>query len=112
MAHILEVAYGGWIRSSLEAPFFEALMKYIGPKIILKLQEKGKGFLKEAQGKSTQPVAPDLSLIGKDGDFRFIERKMPWDTIRPSQVAGLKLIKKYLRVDFPVRVSIIYLHPE
>jgi hypothetical protein len=52
------------------------------------------------------------ALIGKDREIRFIESKMPWDSIRPNQVAGLKLIKKYVTVNVPVRVSIINLHPE
>jgi len=94
------------------APFFEALMEYLGPKIILRLQEKTKVYWKGTEGDSTKPVAPDLLLIGKDGEIRFIESKMPWDTIRPNQVAGLKLIKKYVTVNVPVRVSIINLHPE
>lgn len=103
---------GDGLGSSQEASFFEALMEYIGPEMILKLQEKAKVYGKGTEGGSTKPAAPDLWLIGKDGDFRFIESKMPWDTIRPSQVAGLKLIKKYLRANAPVRVSIINLHPE
>jgi hypothetical protein len=94
----------------LEAPFFEALMKYLGPKMIFKLQEKARTGRGGREG--SKPVAPDLWIVGKDGGLRFIESKMPGDRIRPSQVAGLKLIKKYLRMNIPVRVSIIMLRPE
>ena len=80
--------------------------------MILRLQEKAKVYWKGTGEENTKPAAPDLLLIGKDGDIRFIESKMPWDTIRPNQVAGLKLIKKYLMVNVPVRVSIINLHRE
>lgn len=103
---------GDSLDSSLEAPFFEALMEYIGPKMILGLQEKARVYWKGTEGVSAKPVAPDFLLIEKSGEIRFIESKMPWDTVRPRQVAGLKLIKKVLRVVVPVRVSIINLHPE
>jgi hypothetical protein len=58
--------------------------------------------------KHRKPVAPDLWLIGKDGKFRFIESKLPGDTISFSEIAGLALIKKYVGGE----VSIINLHPE
>jgi len=103
---------GDGLDSSQEAPFFKALMEYIGPKMILKLQEKAKGYWKCPEGKRANPVAPDLLLIGKNGKIRFIESKMPWDTIRPNQAAGLKLINKYVTVNIPGRVSIINLQPE
>jgi hypothetical protein len=100
---------GDGLNSPEEASFFKALMKYLGPKMVQRLQQKAKAYLKETEGGITKPVAPDLWLIGKDGDFRFIESKMPWDSLRPNQVAGLTLIKKFLKVKVPVRVSIINL---
>ncbi len=103
---------GDGLDAALERPFSQGLMKYLGPKMVLRLQEKAKVYWKGSGGEVARPVAPDLLLIGKDGEIRFIESKMPWDTIRPSQIAGLKLIKGYLKVNVPVRVSIINLQPE
>ncbi len=64
------------------------------------------------EGKYKKPVAPDLWLIDKDGCFRFIESKLPGDTIAAHQIAGLALIGKYLGDAFPVSISIIHLYPE
>jgi hypothetical protein len=103
---------GHGLNSLREKQFFEALMKHIGSKRLLNLQQKAKRSWKETKGNIAKPVAPDLWLIGKGGEFSFIESKMPWDSIRPEQIAGLKLIKKYLKVDVPVKVSIVNLQPK
>ena len=103
---------GDGLISRRERLFFEALMKHIGPKMLLTLQQKARLSWKETKGNIAKPVAPDLWLIGKSGEFIFIESKMPWDSIRPGQIAGLKLIKKYLKVNATVKVSIVNLQPE
>jgi hypothetical protein len=103
---------GDCLDSVREGSFHQGLMKYLGPETVLNLQKKAMTYSKGTGRESTKPVEPDLLLIAKNGEIRFIESKMPWDTIRPSQLAGLKLIKKYLTVDVPVRTSIINLHAE
>jgi hypothetical protein len=103
---------GDGLNSRRERLFFEALMKHIGPKMLLRLQKEAKISWKETNGNIVKPVAPDLWIIAQTGEFRFIESKMPWDTLRPGQIAGLKLIKKYLRVNAPVRVFIVNLQPK
>ena len=109
---------GESLESEFEKPFHEALMKHIGANVLSKLQAKANEFFnnhKEKfmhEGKYKKPVAPDLWLIDKDGSFRFIESKLPGDTIAAHQIAGLALIGKYLGDAFPVSISIIHLYPE
>jgi len=62
--------------------------------------------------KYKKPVAPDLWLIDKQGNFKFIESKLPGDTIGLHQIAGLALIRKYLEASVPISVSIMNLYPD
>jgi len=81
-----------------EAPFYGALMKKIGATRISYLQKKTNTYFEthESELDYKKPVAPDLWFINKSGGFVFIESKMDRDWIRPHQLAGLALIKKYL----------------
>jgi hypothetical protein len=109
---------GHRLEPKFEKPFHNALMKHIGPDIIKRLQKNTIDFYNRHKEKFMdgdrykKPVAPDLWLIDKEGGFKFIESKLPGDTISPHQIAGLALIVKYLRVSVPVSVSIMHLYPE
>lgn len=101
-----------------EKPFHYALMKYMGAKALAELQGKVASFCEMHKAILThgkrhkKPVAPDLWIIDPLGRFRFIEIKLPGDTIKAHQIAGLALIKKYLKVPKPVSVSIVTFCPE
>ena len=82
-----------------EKPFYRALHDRIGTVIIQKLQ----GSAEECYSKykdslqHKRPVAPDLWVVDKNGEFLFIESKMEGDYISPHQLVGLALIKKFIR---------------
>lgn len=109
---------GEGLESKFERPFYNALMEHLGADMLSILQENSINFYnnhkeKLIDGKKyKKPVAPDLWLIDKEGRFRFIESKLPGDTIGAHQIAGLALIKKYIKVAVPVSVSIMHLYPE
>ena len=109
---------GDGLDPKFEKPFHDALIKHIGADVLGRLQEYTLSFYNKHKekfmdgNKYKKPVAPDLWLIDKEETFRFIESKLPGDTIKPHQIAGLVLIKKYLNVSFPVSVSIMNLYPE
>ncbi len=109
---------GDGMEPKFEKPFYKALMRHVGPDVLANLQEKTLSFYHDHKNefmegiKYKKPVAPDLWIIDKEGRFRFIESKLPRDTIKPHQLAGLALIAKYLKAQVPVSVSIIDLHPE
>lgn len=106
------------LESEFEKPFHEALMKHIGASVLSKLQAKANDFFYAHKGKfiyeghDKKPVAPDLWLIDKKGHFKFIESKLPGDTIAPHQIAGLALIGKYLGESYPVSITLMNLYPE
>ena len=58
-----------------------------------------------------KPVPPDLWLVADRGRHRFIEVKLPKDTIKPHQLAGLALISTLLKdkKGRPVSVEIVKL---
>ena len=107
---------GEGLEPKFEKPFFNALMEHIGADMLSGLQENSINFYNKHKEKfidskkHKKPVAPDLWLIDNEGRFRFIESKLPGDTIGAHQIAGLALISKYIRV--PTPVSIIHLYPE
>ena len=59
-----------------------------------------------------KPMPPDLWLIDHDGNHRFIEVKLPGDTVNSHQFAGLALIATCLTAKTKVSVEIIDLHPD
>jgi hypothetical protein len=101
---------GKGLEDEFEKPFYEALMEHIGKDILKDLQNRAKNLVKD--GINKKPVVPDLWLITKDGQFKFIESKLPGDVINRHQIAGLALIKKCLSAVKPVSVSIVTLYPE
>jgi len=109
---------GRGLEPEFERPFHRALLKYMGADVLPNLQRKALSLYSQDRdrflvGKEfKKPVAPDLWIIDKQGRFRFIESKLPGDTIQPHQLAGLALIKKYLKPSSQVTVSIVTLYPE
>ena len=109
---------GDGLDPKFEKPFHNALMKYIGLNVLTRLQKNAINFYNRHKEKFMdgnrykKPVAPDLWLIDKEGGFKFIESKLPGDTVGPHQIAGLALIGKYLKGSVPVSVSIMHLYPE
>jgi len=82
-----------------EKPFYSALHERIGTVIMQKLQRSAKEYYWKYKDslEHKRPVAPDLWVVDKNGEFLFIESKMEGDYIRPHQLAGLALIKKFIR---------------
>lgn len=109
---------GKGLDDEFEKPFYKALMKYVGKDILSNLQGGAKTLFKqhkdlfEEDGVFKKPVAPDLWLIDKTGHFKFIESKLPGDTIGRHQIAGLALIKKYIGTANELSVSIVNLYPD
>ncbi len=113
---------GKGLEAKFKKPFYNTLMTNISPQVVKNLQHKTdvlfenhkEKFYDPRKKKYHKPVAPDLWLICKD-QYRFIESKLQMDnysdSAKPHQIAGLALIKKYLKVPNPVSVSIMYLYP-
>ena len=108
---------GEGLEPKFEKPFHHALMKHVGVEALADLQAKAVSLYQTHKemftdgSKHRKPVAPDLWIIDQEGRFRFIEIKLPGDTIRPHQIAGLELMQKHLKVPNPVSVSIVTLYP-
>ena len=94
--------------------FREALQKHFGQKRIEKLQRASQSLSrscrKELAGK--QPTAPDLWLVDRRGRHRFIEVKLPGDSVAPHQLAGMAAIACVLNTPHHVSVEIIHLHDD
>jgi hypothetical protein len=58
------------------------------------------------------PTAPDLWIIDKRGRHRFIEVKLPGDSVAPHQLAGMAAIVSVLSGPQKVSVEVIQLHDE
>jgi len=103
---------GNSLEPVFEKPFHDTLIKYFGFKNLRNLQNEStalyKGNAEYLHHK--KPVAPDLWIIDKKGNHRFIECKLPGDKIGPHQIAGLLLIKENLKVSEKISVSIANLH--
>jgi hypothetical protein len=87
------------LKPGFEKPFHKALVNRIGEETLSNLQSRAKAYLGmcKIELDNRKPVAPDLWLIDRSGKDIFIESKMERDQIKPHQLAGLALIKKYLR---------------
>jgi hypothetical protein len=109
---------GEGLEPIFEKPFHVALMQHIGKELLYDLQAKTASFYTEYKEKNMEerqrkkPAAPDLWIIDENGSFIFIESKLPGDSIKSHQIAGMALIKKHLKVRTQVSVSIITLYPE
>ena len=90
---------GKALKPRFEKSFHEALLNRIGANVISDLQRRTGVYFDRYKDmlKNKKPVAPDLWLVDRSGRNIFIESKMEGDQIKPHQLAGLALIKKYLR---------------
>jgi hypothetical protein len=86
-----------------------ALWKHFGRRQLEKLRERARD-LENTTG--VRPVAPDLWLVDRQGNHRFIEVKLPGDRVRPSQLAGMALIKSCLCTKARLSVEVADLQPE
>jgi hypothetical protein len=86
-----------------------ALLKHFGKRQLDRLRERAREFETRS---GVRPVAPDLWLIDRQGNHRFIEVKLPGDRIRPAQRAGLALIKSCLRTKTRLSIEVVDLKPE
>ena len=89
---------GNNLKPRFEKLFYEALVRRIGPDVISDLQKRAKAYfdMYRSELDYRKPVAPDLCLVNRSGKNIFVESKMEGDQIKPHQLAGLALIKKYL----------------
>jgi hypothetical protein len=85
-----------------------ALHKHITPDGLQRLRETAR---KAEECLGIKPALPDLWLITRDG-HRFIEVKLPGDTVRDEQLAGLATLAASLRLAVPVMVEVAELFPE
>lgn len=94
--------------------FRKALQGHFGQRRIEKLQlavqALARSCRKELDGK--EPTAPDLWLVDKRGRHRFIEVKLPGDSVAPHQVAGMAAIACVLKTPHRVSVEVIHLHDD
>jgi hypothetical protein len=92
--------------------FRRALHDNFGRDRIEKLQSAAHALLSscrhELAGKA--PTAPDLWLIDKRGRHRFIEVKLPGDSVAPHQIAGMAAISCLLNGPKRVSVEVLHLH--
>lgn len=70
----------------------------------------GKTCRKELEGKA--PTAPDLWIIDKRGRHRFIEVKLPGDSVAEHQLAGMAAIVAVLSGPQKVSVELVELHDD
>ncbi len=89
--------------------FRAALHRHFGAIQLAALQKEA-GNIKGLGGQKA--VAPDLWLIDRHGNHRFIEVKLPGDTVAVTQLAGMAAIACCLRAKKELSVEIIELHPE
>jgi hypothetical protein len=89
----------------------EALHRHFGQPRIEELQRLVDALFRSSQkalGKK-KPTAPDLWLVDRRGHHRFIEVKLPGDSIAPHQVAGLAAIACVLNRPKTVSVEVVHL---
>ena len=88
-----------------------ALHLHFGEARIAKLQREvmrlARRFSKELRQKL--PTAPDLWLVDKRGKHRFIEVKLPGDSVAPHQLAGMAAIATVLGSRNRVSVELLQL---
>jgi len=88
----------------------KALWDHFGEAELTALHEKGR---RVAEGTGEKPAPPDLWLIDEAENHRFIEVKLPGDSIRLCQLAGLAVIAASLpsRTGRRVSVEVVDLYP-
>jgi hypothetical protein len=87
----------------------KALTKHFTRRQLQALRERASAFKKET---GVRPVPPDLWLVDRRGNHRFIEVKLERDRIRRPQLAGLALIASCLHAKTRISVEIVELHPD
>ena len=104
---------GNGLEPVFEKPFHDALIKNFGFNRLSNLQKESKSLFSNNVDdfNKKKPVAPDLWIIDKNGNHKFIECKLPGDTIGLHQKAGLILIKENLKNSSQITVSIANLYP-
>jgi hypothetical protein len=104
--------YLGGINDELERKFFKDINRYfkfngIPIKNVEYIQKNAMEFKKRDRGellgltksgKIKNPTSPDIWLKHKDHGIIFVEAKRD-ETLEPTQLAGIALIKKYLNLD-------------
>jgi hypothetical protein len=65
---------------------------------------------KQLAGKA--PTAPDLWLVDRRGRHRFVEVKLPGDSVAPHQIAGMAAIALVFGRRSKVSVEVIHLHDD
>lgn len=87
--------------------FRQSLASSFGSERLLELQQAARDLTANLGG--AKPVAPDLWLTTTSGEQRFLEvKRLPGDTVKRTQLAGLALIAKHLR---GASVGVVYLWP-
>jgi hypothetical protein len=91
----------------------EALHKHFTAAGVVEVQRAAervhRGEVATLQGK--KPTAPDLWLIDEHEHHRFIEAKLPGDSLSPHQVAGLAILAACLGHRHSVSVEVVELRP-
>jgi hypothetical protein len=91
----------------------DALHKHFTPAGVLEVQRAALGLhrrhLAALDGK--KPTAPDLWLIDDQKHHRFIEAKLPGDSLAAHQVAGLALLAACFGARHSVSVEVVELRP-
>ena len=87
----------------------KVLTKHFTEEGLQVLRERARRFKKET---GVRPVPPDLWLVDRRGNHRFIEVKLEGDRIRRAQLAGLALIASCLHAKARISVEIVELHPD
>ena len=91
----------------------EALKRHFGQRRLARLQQAvgtlGRTCKRELRGK--QPTAPDLWFVDRRGSHRFVEVKLPGDSVAPHQLAGMAAIACVLGGP-KVSVEVIELHDD
>ncbi len=97
----------------LQQTLRDALHKHFTRDGVVEVQQAASDLHREhlAALHGKKPTAPDLWLIDERGHHRFIEAKLPGDSLAPHQVAGLALLATCLGARHPVSVEIIELRP-
>jgi hypothetical protein len=84
----------------------EALRRYFGREQLEEVQSRARS-LHRKRGKTLKgkkPVPPDLWVVDAEGNHEFIEVKLPGDSMKPHQLAGLAIIASCLPASVSVRI--------
>ena len=91
----------------------DALHKHFAQPAVLEVQRAALGLHRQqfAALGGKKPTAPDLWLIDQQEQHRFIEAKLPGDSLSPHQVAGLALLAACFGARHSVSVEVVELRP-